>query len=94
MRILLAEVAAAQPHLMILDEPTNHLDIYTIETLISALNDFDGGVLFSTHNRHFLDEVADEILNICEGKCELEKVDLEADVVHVSGMRRSNWREG
>merc|ERR1712113_812615 len=71
MRVLLAKISAEEPHFMILDEPTNHLDIYTIDSLIAALNNFQGGVIFATHNRHFLDEVADEILDFAaRGKFE------------------------
>lgn len=93
MRVLLAQIAAEQPHFMILDEPTNHLDIYTIDSLISALSAFAGGIIFATHNRHFLDEVADEILDVSQDRFELEKTELEPDVIHVF-RPRSVWRDG
>lgn len=93
MRVLLAQIAADCPHLMILDEPTNHLDIYTIDSVICALNAFDGGIIFASHNRHFLDAVADEILDVGQDRFELEKTELEPDVIHVC-RPRSNWREG
>merc|ERR1712217_440424 len=94
MRVLLAKISAEEPHFMILDEPTNHLDIYTIDSLIAALNSFQGGVIFATHNRHFLDEAADDILDLARGSFSMEKAELEPDVIHISGLRRSNWRGG
>lgn len=59
MRVAFARMCAEEPHLLVLDEPTNHLDIYAIEALSDALKDFQGGVIFVTHNRHLIEEVAD-----------------------------------
>lgn len=94
MRVLLARAAAEVPHILILDEPTNHLDMFTIDALVAALQSFAGGVIFATHNRHFLEEVADEILDVSQGSLKPDAVELEPDVVHIQGLRRSNWRDG
>ena len=46
-----------QPKLLLLDEPTNHLDIETIEALIDALNEFNGGFMIITHESELLDHI-------------------------------------
>jgi len=66
-RLTLARMCAEEPHLLVLDEPTNNLDIYTIEALIDALNKFEGGVIFVTHNRSMLLELASEIVMVGSG---------------------------
>lgn len=93
MRVAFARLNAEEPHLMVLDEPTNHLDIQSIDALINALKEFDGGVIFATHNRHFLDELADELVVVSCAGASMEKAELEPEVIHVAGLRRSNWRE-
>ena len=52
---------------LLLDEPTNHLDIDSVEMLESALEDFDGTAIFVSHDRYFLDRIADRILDVAEG---------------------------
>ena len=49
---------------LLLDEPTNHLDIESVEMLESALEDFDGTAIFVSHDRYFLDRIADRILEV------------------------------
>lgn len=93
MRVALARLNAEEPHLLVLDEPTNHLDIQSIDALISALKDFSGGVIFSTHNRHFLDELAEEVVVVSCAGARMEKAELEPEAIRIAGLRRSNWRE-
>jgi ATPase subunit of ABC transporter with duplicated ATPase domains len=73
-RLALACMCAEEPHLLVLDEPTNNLDIYTIEAMIDALKNFEGGVIFVTHNRSMLLELASEIIILDRGKMLLREV--------------------
>jgi ATP-binding cassette subfamily F protein 3 len=61
-RTALARLASQDPNLLILDEPTNHLDLWACDSLEKALLAFDGTVLFVSHDRYFLNRVADHIL--------------------------------
>lgn len=61
-RLVLAELLTGCPNLMILDEPTNHMDIPAKETLESAFKAYTGTMLFVSHDRYFIKQVADAIL--------------------------------
>ena len=61
-RLVLAELLTGRPDLMILDEPTNHMDIPAKETLESAFKAYTGTMLFVSHDRYFIKQVADAIL--------------------------------
>jgi ATP-binding cassette subfamily F protein 3 len=58
----------ASRYLLILDEPTNHLDIGAREALEDVLNEYDGTLLFVSHDRYFIDAVADTLWIVDEGK--------------------------
>jgi len=60
----LALLCAAEANLLVLDEPTNHLDLWAREALKRSLRAFDGTVLFVSHDRYFVDQVADHLLVI------------------------------
>ena len=66
-RVLLAQALVAEPDLLLLDEPTNHLDIGAIAWLEEALRNFNGAVLFITHDRTFLQNMATRILELDRG---------------------------
>ncbi|WP_252271498.1 ATP-binding cassette domain-containing protein [Pseudomonas subflava] len=66
-RVLLAQALVAEPDLLLLDEPTNHLDIGAIAWLEEALLGFGGAVLFITHDRSFLQNMATRILELDRG---------------------------
>lgn len=61
-RLLLTKLTFEEANFLILDEPTNHLDIDSREILEQALNDFEGTVLFISHDRYFINQVATDIL--------------------------------
>jgi ATPase subunit of ABC transporter with duplicated ATPase domains len=52
------------PNFLVLDEPTNHLDLATREMLIEALKDFDGTMLFVSHDRNFLRRLSNRVLEL------------------------------
>jgi ATP-binding cassette subfamily F protein 3 len=66
-RLQLAALVLERPNLLILDEPTNNLDISSIEVLEAALNEFEGTVLVVSHDRYFLDQVVDRIIELRDG---------------------------
>ncbi|RRV82991.1 ATP-binding cassette domain-containing protein [Stutzerimonas stutzeri] len=66
-RVLLAQALVSEPDLLLLDEPTNHLDIGAIAWLEEALTGFNGAVLFITHDRAFLQNLATRILELDRG---------------------------
>ena len=60
-KVALARLAAEGPNVMVLDEPTNHLDFWACAALERSLREFEGTVLFVSHDRYFLDQVATKI---------------------------------
>ncbi|ACS99714.1 ABC-F family ATP-binding cassette domain-containing protein [Paenibacillus sp. JDR-2] len=92
-RVSLAKLMLEQANVLILDEPTNHLDLFSKEVLESALLDYDGTLLFISHDRYFLNKMAERIVELTpagtehflgnyddmiEKKAELEEARLEA----------------
>lgn len=65
-RLSLAKLMLSEANFLILDEPTNHLDIASKEILESALNRYEGTVLFVSHDRYFINRTATRILNLTE----------------------------
>lgn len=63
-RLTLTKLALQEDNFLMLDEPTNHLDIDSKEVLESALIDFEGTILFVSHDRYFINQVADTVLEI------------------------------
>jgi len=66
-RVLLARALVSSPDLLLLDEPTNHLDIQSIEWLEAFLGNFDGTLLFISHDRSFLASLATRIIDLDRG---------------------------
>ncbi len=67
-RVALARALVAQPDVLLLDEPTNHLDLDAIRWLEELLNNFRGSLLLITHDRAFLDNVANRIVELDRGQ--------------------------
>ena len=63
-RLVLATMLFDPPNFLVLDEPTNHLDLLTKEMLINALRRFEGTMLFVSHDRHFLSELSNRVLEL------------------------------
>jgi ATPase subunit of ABC transporter with duplicated ATPase domains len=63
-RLVLALMLYDPPNFLVLDEPTNHLDLATKEMLMKALSDFDGTMLFVSHDRHFLRALSNRVLEL------------------------------
>lgn len=61
-RLILAELLQSRPNLLILDEPTNHMDVQAKEVLEAAFQAYKGTILFVSHDRYFIDQVADSVL--------------------------------
>eukprot|EP00667_Euglena_gracilis_P004103 EG_transcript_4118 len=66
-RIVMAMIAIQHPHILLLDEPTNHLDMSCIDSLASAINEFEGGLLLVSHDFRLINAVAKEIW-VCDQK--------------------------
>ncbi|MNI45217.1 putative ABC transporter ATP-binding protein [compost metagenome] len=63
-RIALAKLMLQKANVLVLDEPTNHLDLFSKEVLESALLDYDGTLLFISHDRYFLNKMAERIVEL------------------------------
>lgn len=66
-RVSLAKLMLSKANLLILDEPTNHLDIVSKEILENAIKNFEGSVLYVSHDRYFINQTATRILNLKNG---------------------------
>jgi ATP-binding cassette subfamily F protein 3 len=67
-KVALARIAGLEANFLVLDEPTNHLDLWSREALEEALKEFDGTLLFVSHDRYFLDRVATHVLVLEPGR--------------------------
>ena len=63
-RLVMAKMLFDPPNFLVLDEPTNHLDMATKEMLITALSQYDGAMLFVSHDRHFLAALSNRVLEL------------------------------
>lgn len=63
-RLVMAKMLFDPPNFLVLDEPTNHLDMATKEMLIAALSEYEGTMLFVSHDRHFLAELSNRVLEL------------------------------
>lgn len=69
-RIFLAKLINAEPDILFLDEPSNHLDLYSIECLESALERYAGAVIVVSHDRYFVNKIADKVYGLIDNHLE------------------------
>jgi ATP-binding cassette subfamily F protein 3 len=67
-RLALARLLLAPPNLLLMDEPTTHLDIASIDALINALRQYEGTLIFISHDVHFIRSVANKVLHVASGR--------------------------
>ena len=67
-RVALAKTIVSKANFLMLDEPTNHLDIHSVDLLIGALNNYEGSIVFVSHDRHFVSQIANKIWEIEDHK--------------------------
>ncbi|MCA9104991.1 MAG: ABC-F family ATP-binding cassette domain-containing protein [Pirellulaceae bacterium] len=77
-RLCMAGLLLSQHNILVLDEPGNHLDVDTIEALAEALKKYQGTVIFTSHDRHFMKEVATCIVEVRDGHVTNYRGDYEA----------------
>ncbi len=80
----LARLCATGANLFVLDEPTNHLDIWSCESLERSIQEFEGTVIVVSHDRYFLNQVADRLIVVADGKARLFEGNYEAWEEHVA----------
>ncbi len=107
-RVALAKLLVVPANLLLLDEPTNHLDLDSSEALIEALRGFAGTLLFVSHNKRFVNQLATRVWNVASGRVEdhpgnlddflhhqklLATAAAETDALHASSDRTSGRKE-
>jgi ATP-binding cassette subfamily F protein 3 len=73
----LARLAATEANLLVMDEPTNHLDIWSCDALERSIRKFEGTVLVVSHDRYFLNQVADRLVVVADGAAKVIEGDYE-----------------
>lgn len=89
-RLALCKIFKRNPNFLILDEPTNHMDILSKETLENILTDFEGTVLFVSHDRYFIKKVAHKILSFENGGTVLYKYGYEEYIQNQSTQKEDS----
>ncbi|MDG2206979.1 MAG: ABC-F family ATP-binding cassette domain-containing protein [Pirellulales bacterium] len=99
-RVCLAGLLLAPHNVLVLDEPGNHLDVETVESLAEALIAYQGTVILTSHDRHFVSRVADSVIEVKDGTATLYPANYEAylhrievECNEVSGAESNSKRE-
>ena len=82
-RLCLAGILLEKSHVLLLDEPTNHLDFETVEALAAALSESNSTIFFVSHNRAFVETLANGIIEVKNGKASRYLHDYENYVYHM-----------
>jgi ATP-binding cassette, subfamily F, member 3 len=93
-RLLFAVMSLDKPHVLLLDEPTNHLDVDARESLVHALNDYQGAVILVSHDPHLIEMVCDRLWLIEDGGCRTWDGDLDDYRNKLLEDRRANGKSG
>ena len=88
-RLALALLIRTKPNLLLLDEPTNHLDLEMREALTFALQDYEGGMVVVSHDRHLLRTCTDELLLVADGKVDEFDGDLDDYAAWLAAQRNA-----
>lgn len=92
-RLCLAGILLGNSNILVLDEPGNHLDVETIEALADALLAYEGTVIFTSHDRHFMKRVATSIIEVRDGTAKNYQGDYDAYVYYVNKEIEDGERE-
>jgi ATP-binding cassette subfamily F protein 3 len=92
-RLCLAGLLLSQYNVLVLDEPGNHLDVDTVDALAEALVDYQGTVLFTSHDRYFMKRVATAIIEVRSGRVVNYRGDYEAYLYYVNKEIEDGERE-
>jgi ATPase subunit of ABC transporter with duplicated ATPase domains len=105
-RLIFARLAVDEPNVLVLDEPTNHLDLEAIEALVAGLRNYDGTLIFVSHDRWFVSQLATRVLEITErgtndypgtydeylASCGDDHLDTDAAILRVRREKRARKR--
>ncbi len=92
-RLCMAGLLLGDYNILILDEPGNHLDVETVEALASALLDYKGTVLFTSHDRHFVKRIATNVIEVSNGRARNYGGDYDAYLYSVNKEIEEGERE-
>ncbi|GAB5406303.1 MAG: ABC-F family ATP-binding cassette domain-containing protein [Aureliella sp.] len=82
-RLCMAGLLLGDYNILVLDEPGNHLDVETVESLSKALIEYEGTVIFTSHDRHFMSQLATEIIEVRDGSAKKYGGDYEAYLYYI-----------
>ena len=92
-RVCMAGLLLGDFNILILDEPGNHLDVETVEALATALLDYKGTVIFTSHDRHFVKRIATNVVEVRDGRARNYQGDYEAYLYYVNKEIEEGERE-
>ena len=92
-RALLARLILQAPDVLLLDEPTNHLDVNAVEWLETTLKEYRGAVIVVSHDRYFIDSIADTVWELQSGQIEVYRGNYTQYLIQREERREYQWKE-